>query len=312
MAQDGFDEMVAFVAVARTGSFRQAGAQLDRDPSVISRRIGQLERRLGVRLLVRTTRSVTLTEAGTHYFQRLRHVIDELELATREVSGFAAEPQGVLKISLPVTFGRLIIAPLFAEFLQSYPKIKIEAHFQDRAVDIVEEGFDVVIRLGELANASLISKRLGSFRSVLVAAPGYLALHGTPRTPGDLEEHACLGFTRHPDWPAWKLEREGQHVSVRPEGPLAADSSEAILYAAIKQCGVALIPFWMVVPHLKDGSLTEILLGWHSIREIGFHAVMPPGTLVPAKTRLFVDEVTRWLHDGDVWPTPPVRPAILP
>ena len=137
MAYEGFDDLVAFAAVADTGSFKAAGRQLGRDASVISRRLSHLERRLGVRLLVRTTRSVTLTEAGTFYFRRIRSVLDELDMATREVGDFAATPQGVLKISLPVTFGREIIAPLIPDFLLKYPQIHIDAHFLDLTVDIV-------------------------------------------------------------------------------------------------------------------------------------------------------------------------------
>ncbi|WP_430252424.1 LysR family transcriptional regulator [Neorhizobium sp. DAR64860/K0K1] len=304
MPNEGFDDMLAFVAVARSGSFRQAAQQLGRDASVISRRIGQLERRLGVRLLVRTTRSVTLTEAGSHYFQRLRHAIDELDLATREVSGFAADPQGTLKISLPVTFGRLVVAPLLPQFLRQYPQIKIEAQFQDRTVDIVEEGFDVVIRIGVLRGSTLMAKRLGSFWSILVASPVYVAERGSPRTPTELESHACLGFTRHPDWPSWILEREGKQTPVRPEGPMVADSSEFILYAALDHTGIALLPYWMVTRHLAEGSLVPVLPEWRSIREINIFAVMPPGTLMPAKTRLFVDETAKWLRNGDVWPIP--------
>src|SRR4051794_35570848 len=151
-----FDEVVAFATVAETGSFKAAGIRLGRDASVISRRLSQLEQRLGVRLLVRTTRSVTLTEAGTFYFQRVRSGIDELDMATREVGNFAATPQGVLKISLPVTFGREVIAPLLPDFLLKYPQIRIDAHFLDRTVDVVSEGFDVVIRIGVVRDSTLI------------------------------------------------------------------------------------------------------------------------------------------------------------
>lgn len=304
MAQDGFEDIVAFVAVARSGSFRLAAVQLGRDASVISRRISQLETRLGVRLLVRTTRSVTLTEAGSVYFQRLRYLIDELDLATREVSGFAAEPQGVLKISLPVTFGRLIIAPLFSEFLRKYPKIKIDARFQDRTVDIVEEGFDAVIRLSVVRNGSLISKRLGSFRSIVVASPNYLDDRGLPQIPEDLEAHACLGFTHHPDWPNWILEQEGRQATVRPDSPFTSDSAEAILMTAIDNSGIALLPYWMAAPHIQAGNLVHILPTWRSIREISINAVMPPGNLIPAKTRVFVDELSKWVRNKGILPAP--------
>lgn len=158
----GFDQIVAFAAIARTGSFKAAGASLGRDASIISRRLSQLGRRLNVRLFVRTTRSVTLTEAGVFYFRRIQSVLDELELATREVGGFAAIPQGKLKISLPVTYGREVVATFIPAFLRKYSEIQIEAHFLDRTVDIVSEGFDVVIRIGPIRDSSLVVRKVSS------------------------------------------------------------------------------------------------------------------------------------------------------
>ncbi|RKG98313.1 LysR family transcriptional regulator [Corallococcus carmarthensis] len=288
---EGFDEVVAFAAVANTGSFKAAGVQLGRDASVISRRLSQLESRLGVRLLVRTTRSVSLTEAGTFYFRRIRSVLDKLDQATREVGDFAATPQGELKLSLPVTYGREVIAPLIPDFLLKYPRIHIDAHFLDRMVDIVSEGFDVVIRIGMVGDSSLIARKLGTFRSRLIASPSYVARKGMPASPDELLAHSCLGFTHHPDWPNWVIEMEGEQKTLRPQGPFVANSSESIIVAALKGAGIALAPDWMVAPHLKAGSLVEVLPGWRSVREISVHAVMPPGALVPAKTRVFVDEI---------------------
>jgi DNA-binding transcriptional LysR family regulator len=299
MSYEGFDDLVAFAAVAGSGSFRAAGLQLSRDPSVVSRRLSQLERRLGVKLLVRTTRSVALTEAGTFYFRRIRSVLDELDTATREVGDFAASPQGTLKISLPVSIGRELIAPLIPNFLLKYPQIHVDAHFLDRTVDIVREGFDVVIRTGNIRDSSLIAKRLTSFRSVLVAAPAYLNAHDLPVCVEELQSHASLGFTTHGDWPQWILEKDGEIRSVRPGGPFSANSLEAIFEAAVKGVGIAMVPPWMAAPYLADGRLAEVLPGWRSVRDIGINAVMPPGALIPAKTRVFVDEIARALSTAN-------------
>jgi DNA-binding transcriptional LysR family regulator len=288
---EGFDEIVAFAAVARTGSFRAAGTFLDRDPSIVSRRLSQLERRLGVRLLLRTTRSVTLTEAGTLYFRRIQAVLDEIEMATREVSGFAATPQGVLRISLPVTYGREVVAPLLPSFLRKYPQIQIDAHFLDRMVDIVSEGFDLVIRVGPIQDSSLVVRKIGSFRSLLTASPGYLEGSGVPRAPHDLASHSCLGFTHHPDWPDWVLENNEERITLRPHGPLIANRSDSVMAAALKGAGIALVPDWMAGPRLKTGELIEVLPGWRSVREVDVQVVMPPGALIPGKTRAFVDEM---------------------
>jgi DNA-binding transcriptional LysR family regulator len=292
----GFDQLVAFAAVARAGSFRAASALLGRDASIVSRRLSDLERRLGVRLMVRTTRSVTLTEAGAFYFRRVQAALDELDMATREVGGFAATPQGILRISVPVTYGREVIAPLMPAFLASHPKIQIDAHFVDRTVDIVSEGFDMVVRVGPIRDSSLVARKIGGFRSFLTASPGYLARAPMPDDPEALHLHACLGYTNHPDWPEWILEKAGERVTVRPQGPLVANSSESIMVAALNGAGIALAPDWMAAPHLQSGALVNVLPGWRSIREVEVHAVLPPGALVPAKTRAFVDELVRALR----------------
>jgi len=293
MVFQGIDNLLAFVAVARTGSFKAAALQLERDASVISRRISQLEKHLGVKLLIRTTRNVALTEAGGFYFQRLRSVLDELDTATREVGDFVATPQGTLKISVPVTLGREIVAPVFSSIIKKYPKIRIDAHFEDRAVDVVGESFDLVLRAGLLPSSSLISKKLGAFRSILVAAPAYREVHGLPDTLEALEHHLCLGFTKYPDWPNWTLEKDDQRVTLQPECALLADSSEAVLVCALQGVGISLTPAWMAAPHLKAGRLIEVLPGWRSVRDIIVHALMPPGALIPVKTRIFVDELIK-------------------
>lgn len=293
------DDLVTFITVARTGSFKAAAVQVGKDASVISRRISQLEKQIGVKLLLRTTRSLMLTEAGSLYYNRLRAALEEVEIATREVGDFAATPQGTLRVSVPVTFGREIVAPLFSSILSDYPKIKIDAHFEDRAVDVVGEGYDVVIRVGLLPNSSMISRKLGSFRSLLVASPQYIALHGKPEVPAHMEKHACLGFTKAPGWPAWSLEKEAEQITFQPVCSLTADNSEAILVSALQGVGIALTPDWMAAPHLSTGRLVHILPGWRSIRDIDVHALMPPGALIPAKTRIFVDALRdNFSHEG--------------
>jgi len=299
MSTDGFDDLAAFAAVASTGSFRAAAIQLAKDPSVISRRLTQLEQHLGVKLLVRTTRNVALTEAGAFYFRRVRSVLDELEMATREVSGFASSPQGTLKISCPVTIGDKLIAPLLPDFLVKYPQIRIDAHFLDRTVDIIREGFDVVIRSGVVSDSSLIARKVGAFRSVLVASEEYLTSRGVPTCVEDLQHHAALGFTTHADWPAWVLGKDGEEKSVRPVALFTSNSLEAIFLAAVKGLGIAMVPPWMAAPYIASGRLIEVLPGWHSTRDISIHAVMPPGALIPQKTRVFVDEITAALRCGN-------------
>ena len=301
MAFEGFDDLVAFAAVADKGSFKSAAKELGRDASVISRRLSQLEQRLGVRLLARNTRNVQLTEAGTFYVRRIRSILDELDLAGREVSNFSATPQGILKLSLPMTFGRIVISPMIPNFLRMYPQIKLDAHFLDRRVDVVREGFDVVIRLGIIQDSSLIARKLGSFRTILVASPSYLSQRGLPKLPTDLTAHDCIGFTNHIGWPMWALERGEHRADVRPEGPLVSNSSETVLLAALDGMGIALVPTWMAEAPLESGELLHVMPEWQSIHDVPVQAVMPPGSLVPAKVRAFLDEVIRSMRADDIW-----------
>lgn len=286
------DDLMAFVEVGRTGSFRSAASTLERDASVISRRVSQLEKSLGVRLLIRSTRAVTLTEAGQMYYHRLRRALEEVDNATRDVGDFTATPQGSLKISVPTSFGREIITRLFAKVINDYPKIQIDAHFEDRSVDIVGEGFDVVIRVGILSDSTLISKKLGSFRSILAATPALIDKFGLPRHPEELTRYPCVGFTKLPEWPNWTLEKENKKTTVQPSCALLADSSEAVLISALQGLGVALVPEWMAAPYFKSDELINILPGWRSSRDIEVHALMP-GSLIPAKTRVFIDELSQ-------------------
>ncbi|GKO66635.1 MULTISPECIES: LysR family transcriptional regulator [Klebsiella] len=298
---DDFDELMAFVCVAEAGSFIGASLRLERDASVISRRVSHLEKKLGVRLLVRTTRSVTLTEAGTWFLQRARTALDELSAASREVGDFAATPQGTLRVSLPVTFGRELIAPMFPDFLQAYPDIRLDAHLLDRRVDIVAEGFDAVIRLGNLRDSTLTGRELGAFRSQLIASPAYLQRYGEPTHPEQLAAHRCLGFTHHPDWPYWILENGREHIQVTPSGPLTTNISEALLTAVIRATGIALLPGWMVNQAVQCGELVRVLPDWRSAARVSVYALMPPGTLVPAKTRVFIDAVCQQLASSPLW-----------
>ncbi len=286
------DELSTFVAVVEAHSFTGAAKVIGRDATIVSRRMGQLEERLGVRLLSRTTRKVSLTEVGALYYRRVRALLDELESASEEASNFASSPQGLLRVSLPVTFGRRWIAPLLPAFLREHPQIRIDARFSDRYVDVVAEGFDVAIRVGVLPDSSLIARHIAAFRTLLYAAPSYLAARGEPQDPSDLEQHACLSFINYASWPDWILKREGQQRTVRPAGSLSADNSESLLQAAIAGAGIILTPDWLASTAVREGALVQILTEWQGWGAGGIYAVMPPGRLIPAKTRVFVDDIT--------------------
>lgn len=297
------EELTTLVAVAEAGSFTAAAQVLGRDASVLSRRVSQLEQRLGVRLLSRTTRRVALTEVGALYARRVQGVLDELASASREASDYAATPQGLVRVSLPLSFGRQWIAPVLPTFLAEHPRIRVELKLTDRFVDLVAEGFDVSIRVaaGKPRDSSLTARKIASYRNLLVASPGYLAAHGTPEVPADLLRHACLGFTGYTGWPDWPLMKAGRRETVRPTCALVADSTEVLLGAAIEGAGITFTADWLAGPALRAGALVEVLPGWSGKENGGVYAILPPGRLVPAKTRLFVDAVARaikagWVH----------------
>lgn len=287
------EELSTFVAVVEALSFTEAAKVMGRDATIISRRIGHLEDRLGVRLLSRTTRRVSPTEAGTLYYQRIRALLDELDSATQEASNFAASPQGLLRVSLPVTFGRRWVAPLLPGFMKAYPKIRVDARFADRYVDVVAEGFDVAIRVGVMRDSSLVARLIAPFRNLLYASPAYLEKHGEPENPECLVSHACLGFSNHSSWPDWILKQGGQRRTIRPVGQFVADNSESLLLAAIEGAGIILTPDWLASSAVRDGLLMPVLPAWQGSEEGGIYAVMPPGRLVPTKSRVFVDEITK-------------------
>ncbi|GEO99910.1 LysR family transcriptional regulator [Methylobacterium haplocladii] len=296
----GLDELAALVAVAEAGSFIAAAKVLGRDASVLSRRVSQLEERLGVRLLSRTTRRVALTEVGSAYCRRVQALLDELASANREATDNAASPQGLVRVSVPVSFGRAWIAPLLPAFLARHPQIRLDLRLTDRFVDVVAEGFDVSIRVaaGEQRDSSLTTRRIASYRNLLVASPGYLSAHGTPRAPDDLMQHACLGFTGYAAWPDWPLTKDGKRHTVRPNCTLVADHSEVLLTAAVEGAGITFTADWLAGPALRAGRLIEVLPGWGGKKSGGVYAILPPGRLVPAKTRLFVDEVAQAIKAG--------------
>ncbi|WP_426124526.1 LysR family transcriptional regulator [Pararhizobium sp. PWRC1-1] len=294
----GLDELTAFLAVAETGSFVEASKKVGRDASILSRRISHLEARLGVQLLSRTTRQVSLTEAGTLYYSRVRGVMDELDSANLEATNLAASPRGLLRVSLPVTFGRQRVSPILPGFLRDHPHIQLDVRFVDRFVDVVAEGYDVTIRVGVVRDSALKGRKIASFRNLLVASPGYVEVHGQPAKPEDLSHHTCLGFTNHPTWPEWSLKKERVVKTVRPSGPLVADNSETLMIAALDGLGIILTPDWLAGPSINDGKLVQILPGWNGSEEGSVFAIMPPGRLIPAKTRVFVDAVARSIKAG--------------
>lgn len=290
---DRFQSMQLFVRVAETGSFTRAGRELGHGQPTVSRMMSGLEARLGTRLLARTTRRVTLTEAGQLFLDRARAVMAELEEAEAAVRG-SGGLTGLLRVATPVTFGAREIVPLLPGFLDAHPKLRLELLMADRRVDLLEEGADLAIRLGDLEDSSLVSRRIGSAPRVVVASPAYLARRGVPVGPAALAEHDIIS-ARPPGVEAWQLRHPGGGAgSVRLQARLVCTSIEGVVAAAIAGAGVAVLSEFACRAELGAGTLARVLQD-HFMPPIEVHAILAAGHRPPAKARAFVEFLTRGL-----------------
>lgn len=289
-----FDQIAAFLATVEHAGFTAAGAELNRDGSLVSRRVTALEKRLGVRLLERTTRRIALTEAGEAYYQRMRKAVQAMGEIDAEAVDAAGAVRGTLRLSLPATFGRMWIAPILPAFLRQHPSLTVEARYEDRYVDLVAEGFDVAVRIGDLADSRLIARKLAPANRLLCASPDYLAERGMPAHPSDLANHDCIGFSRLTSHPVWHLGDGGKTVAVRISGPLVTDDATSLIQAAVAGVGIAMVSDWLAGPELKSGRLMPVLLGHPVVTQEAIYLVHPSAKLVPAKTRVFME----WLADA--------------
>ncbi|HEC0414434.1 TPA: LysR family transcriptional regulator, partial [Pseudomonas aeruginosa] len=247
------DEVATLLALAEHGSFAAAGRALQRHPSVLSKRLGALERRLGIRLVERTTRQLRFTDEGERLASRFRQAVDLLDEAEHEASLGAAQLRGRLRIALPSAMGRLWLGPLLAEFALAHPQVVLETDYSERFVDIIAEGFDLAIRVGELADSRLVARRLCAHRRILGAAPDYLKRHGVPRIPADLAAHNCLGFSGLHSYPEWKLTRQDEQQPVRVRGSMVSNDNEALLCAARQGLGIFAAGEWLMSRDLEAG-----------------------------------------------------------
>jgi DNA-binding transcriptional LysR family regulator len=297
------NEIVAFVALADTGSFAAAGRQLERDPTIVSRRLNAMEARLGIRLTERSTRKVVLTEAGMAYLARVRPLLGDLQAAGSEAAAFAdGEPRGHLRISLPGNFARIWLAPLIVEFLSEHPHVSIEARFDLRFVDLIGERIDLAIRLGELADSRLVARKVAQRRKVVCASPAFLAQHGPIDSPGHLAALPCLfgGSGNRPDrWQFVHADGRRDEVTVTPR--LVSNDAELLADAATNGLGVLYGTDWYVSHEIAAGRLVEVLPEWTQAEAGGVYVVTPAASGTPSKTRAFSDWIAARLA------TPPWR-----
>ena len=285
---DRFLEMQTFNAVVDAGSFVKAAEALAMSKAAVSRYVVDMETRLGVRLLHRTTRRLSLTEEGQVFYGRSKELLAELAEAEDEISSNSHAASGLLRINAPFTFGVLHLAPLWGAFMAQNPKVKLDVTLADRLVDLVEEGYDMAIRIASLENSTLVSKRLASTRVQLCASPQYLALHGTPKEPAELAAHAVISYSYWSTRDEWHFTGPQGPVSVKTNPCIHTNSGDTCRAAALAHQGVILQPDFLVGPDLAVGTLVEVLPQYRSL-ELGIYAVYPTRKHVSAKVRALID-----------------------
>lgn len=283
-----------FLEVAKLQSFAKAAKALGITGPAASKQVMALEDELGAKLLHRTTRLVTLTDEGAAYYERARHAMEELKDAAAQLHDMKTAPKGALRINAPLSFGHQHLLPVLSGFAKKYPDVTMEVSLEDRKVDVVAERFDMAIRIGALDDSSLISRHLGECPLLPVASPGYLATHGTPKTPADLKRHRMIGFALHGAAFEWRYkDKAGKTGMVRVDAALKANTAEMMLQAALDGVGIAVLPIFSVATYLKARQLVQILPAYetHPMRQIT--ALMPPDRYRSAKVKLLMDWITQ-------------------
>jgi DNA-binding transcriptional LysR family regulator len=293
---DKFLEMKTFAAVVDGGSFVQAADALAMSKPAVSRHVAELEQRLGVRLLQRTTRKLSLTEEGRLFYGRCKTVLADVEVAEEEITAKSIAVKGLIKVNVPVSFGLLELAPLWPDFMAKFPDVELDITLADRIVDLVEEGFDLAVRIARLPNSSLVSRKLASTQLLLCASPGYLRKHGRPKHPSELTEHAVLSYSLLATGDQWSFEGPDGPVAVTVKPVMRTNSGDTCIAAARKNRGVVLQPSFMVQADLQSGALVELLPSYRSI-VFGIFAVYPTRQYVSPKVRALIDFLARALKD---------------
>ena len=295
---DRFHAIQTFVKVAECGGFAAAGRALGMSPPAVTRAVAMLESRLGTRLFVRTTRSVRLTESGARFLEEGRRILLELNEAEEAAAGSHAEPRGELRITAPVLFGRLVVTPMLTGFLERYPEMSCQTLFVDRVVNLMDEGLDVAIRIGELPDSSHMARRIGSVRHCLFAAPAYIGERGAPSHPKALKDHRLIQPLTMGGAAEWRFQENGKKFSVAVQSRLRMNTNDAIIEAALQGWGISRLLSYQLAPYVADGSL-QILLDEFEMPAIPIHILHQEGKLVSAKVRAFVDYMAARLKIDD-------------
>ncbi len=295
MSTDRFQSISVFIKVVESGGFARAAEKLDLSTSAVSRQVAELESRLGARLLHRTTRRISLTEAGQAFYERSLQLMADLEEAEAIATLATAKPRGTLKLTCSINFGMHHLAPAIGAFQREYPDVHFDVALSDRFVDLVEEGLDLAIRIGDLGNPTLVAKRIGDMRLVPCASPEYLKRHGTPKHPDDLAQHNCLVYEYSPVKGMWRfMGKDGAEHRVKIAGSVHSNNGDMLAAIAAEGVGITLEPDFIVDPLIASGRLVPILKDFPA-PSAGIFAVYPSRRHLSAKVRVFVDFLAaRW------------------
>lgn len=293
---DHLDKASVLVNVVRHGGFAAAARALGITGSAVSKQVQQLEETLGVKLLTRTTRRVGLTEQGRLYHDRMVQVLEAAAEAEAMVRSYAAEPKGVLRISIPAGFGQMYLKEALVDFSRRYPAITVALNLSDRHVDIQGEGFDLAIRIGALADSALVAKKLCGVTMSWTASLAYLKEHGVPKKPADLLQHRILGYGGEPRPMEWLYQdKRGARQRLALHPAFFSDSGDMLLEAALKHQGLTILPGFYTQKHLQVGTLQAVLTEYATLPERAIYAVMPPSRYMPYKVRVFIEFITAFM-----------------
>lgn len=297
---DRFQDLETFIRVVETGGFTNAASELGLSKSVVSRRINDLENRLGARLLNRTTRRLSPTEVGQAFYERCKRILADVEEAEAAVTNLQTAPRGTLRISAPTSLGRIHLAPILGEFMRTYPDISLDVSLNDRFVDLVDEGYDLAIRVGHLRDSSLIAARLASARRIAIASPAYLAARGEPQTLAELSTHECIVYTATDGGDVWRLNGADGPRTIRISGRVHTNDGEVMCRLAMAGHGIAVVPTFVCDELLRTGQL-KVILSAVLEDEVGIYAVYPHSRHLSPKVRALVDFLKLSIGPKPAW-----------
>ena len=299
MQIETLSDIPVFLSVARQGSFTKAAKELTLTPSAVSKRIGTMEERLGVRLFNRTTRKVSLSDEGTLFYDYAERIFEEAEAAEQMVGDVTSRPAGILRLAMPVSFGLAVLNQAVTAFAREFPDVLIHAEQDDRPADMVKGRFDVAIRVGRLDDSTYKAKKLADIEMSLCASPQYLREHGTPQAPDDLKNHKFLAYQNHVRPKAWIYkDTRGQNGSIAIPCGFTSNNGDILVQAALDGLGVLLLPTFLTQSHIDDGSLVQLFEDYQTLPERGVYALYAPAPKTAPKIRAFIDFMEMWFNQS--------------